>query len=1091
MKKQLLSALAILIGLSTQGQEEGRLLRFPSVGENQIVFTYAGDLFTVPLNGGVARKLTSHNGFESFSRFSPDGKTIAFTGQYDGNTEVFTIPSTGGVPKRLTYTATLGRDDVSDRMGPNNVVMTWTPDGKSVVYRSRKQTFNDFKGQLFNVSVNGGLSEELPLPEGGFCSYSADGKQLAFNKVFREFRTWKYYKGGMADDIWIYDFASKKTENITDNVAQDLFPMWIGEEIFFLSDRDRIMNIFCYNLSTKQTTKVTNFTEYDVKFPSFSKANIVFENGGFIYKFDVKSKIAAKVNILMADDAVNGRPEQVDASKRIFSVDVSPNGERVLFSARGDVFSVPATEGITRNLTATSNAHERRGSWSPDGRWIAYLSDASCEYEIWLQPTDGHSAPYQLTTGGDTYKFGFEWSPNSKKILWNDQKGQLQLIDIESRLVTLVRKTEFGRLGDYSWSPDSRWIALADGEANDMNRIFVYNVESKEITAITDSWYTSYSPTFSSDGKYLLFISDRDFNPTYSDTEWNHIYQKMSRVYLVLLSKDTKSPFAPENSEVKPDSAPTAEASKTQTKNKKTGDKESSSDAQNAAELVKIDFSGIASRILQLPIEPSNYYGISSVDGKVYYNTYEDDKGVLKFFDLKKKKETTLGEYRYQISANNKKMLVIKGNTYAVIDLPSLPISIDKTVDLSGMKMVVDYHQEWTQIFDESWRQMRDFFYVKNMHGVDWKHMHDKYAVLLPYVNQRADLTYVIGEMIGELSIGHAYTNSGDMVKPTRINTGLLGAKLSRDASGFFRIDQILEGATWSESLRSPLMEPGVNVATGNFIVAVNGTPTNSVQDIYSLLVGLANKQVEVSVNSKPMLEGARKVIVVPIDNESDLYYYRWVQDNIRKVDKATNGQVGYIHIPDMGVAGLNEFIKYFYPQLNKKALIIDDRGNGGGNVSPMILERLSRVPYRYTVRRNSTQVNPVPDKTLVGPKIALIDKYSASDGDLFPYGFRQLGLGKLVGQRSWGGVVGISGSLPFVDGADLRVPQFTSISADKGQYIIEGHGVDPDVEIVNDPAQEYAGNDQQLNKAIELILKEIESRLDVPAVPSDPDKSK
>lgn len=1089
MRKLLFIGLALIIGQSLQAQEQGRLLRFPSVGGGQVVFTYSGDLYTVPVTGGLARKITSHNGFETFSRFSPDGSTIAFTGQYDGNTEVFTIPSVGGVPKRITYTATLNRDDVSDRMGPNNVVMTWTPDGKSIIYRSRKQTFNDFKGQLFKVSVGGGLSEELPLPEGGFCSYSSDDKQLAYNKIFREFRTWKYYKGGMADDVWIYDFASKRTENITNNVAQDIFPMWIGNDIFFLSDRDRTMNLFCYNLLTKQTIKVTNFTEYDVKFPSFSKDNIVFENGGYIYSYDVKTKATEKINILLADDAVNGRSEQVDASKRVFSTDLSPNGERVLFSARGDVFSVPAAEGITRNLTASSNAHERRATWSPDGRWIAYLSDVSGEYEIWLASTEGGD-PKQLTTGGDTYKFGFEWSPNSKKILWNDQKGRLQLIDVESKAVTLVRQSDYGRLNDFAWSFDSHWITFSDGGANDMSRVFIYNLDSKETAPVTDGWYASYSPVFSNDGKYLTFISDRDFNPTYGDTEWNHIYQNMSRVYLVLLARDTKSPFAPENSEVRPEAAKSADASASEAKNTTAGAKEKTPEKKDA-DLVKIDFDGIASRIVQLPIEPSNYYNISCVDGKVYYNTFDDGKSALKVFDLKKKKESSLGEFRYQLSANNKKMLVAKGNSYAVIDLPSSPISIDKNVDLSGMKMMVNYREEWKQIFDESWRQMRDFFYVKNMHGVDWKHMQEKYSALLPYVNHRADLTYLIGEMIGELNVGHAYTNSGDMVKPVRIKTGLLGAKLSRDASGFFRIDRILEGATWSESLKSPLLEPGVNVTTGNYIVAVNGIPTSTVNDIYSLLVGKAKVQVELSVNSKPSLDGARKVIVVPIESEADLYYYGWVQGNIKKVELATNGQVGYIHIPDMGVEGLNEFVKYFYPQLDKKALIIDDRGNGGGNVSPMILERLSRVPYRYTVRRNSAQVNPIPDKTLVGPKIALIDKYSASDGDLFPYGFRQLGLGKLVGQRTWGGVVGISGSLPFVDGADMRIPQFTSISAENGQYIIEGYGVNPDVILENDPAQEYVGNDQQLNKAIELIMLELKNRKDIPLVPADPDKSK
>jgi Uncharacterized protein related to the periplasmic component of the Tol biopolymer transport system len=1081
MKKLFTVAAALGLFIGAYGQDEGRLLRFPSVGGNEIAFTYAGDLYTVPLTGGVARRITSDIGFEMFSRFSPDGKTIAFTGQYDGNTEVFTIPADGGSPSRVTYTATLNRDDVSDRMGPNNIVMGWTPDGKSIVYRSRNCSFNDFKGQLYTVSVTGGPSQQLPLPEGGFCSYSPDGKQLAYNRVFREFRTWKRYKGGMADDIWIYDFNTKATVDVTNNSAQDVYPMWIGSEIYFLSDRDRTMNLFVYNTTTKETQKLTNFTDYDVKFPSFSSNFIVFENGGFIYKFDVKNHQLDKVNVLIGNDQVNSRTELVDASKRIFSFDLSPNGERVLFSARGDIYSVPATDGITRNLTNSSGAHDSQASWSPDGRWVGYLSDASGEYEIYIQPSDGSGKPKMLTTGGETYKFGFLWSPDSKSIIWNDQLGRLQMVDVASGKVTLIRKSEFSKLGDFAWSPDNKWITFSDGAANDMDRVYLYNVATAQTYPVTDGWYASAGPTFSNDGKYLLFTSDRDFDPIYSNTEWNHAYVDMSKVYLVMLSKDTPSPFAPENTEVKA-VEPTTNKPTAEVKGKSKSDKKVSAPEESQTVNVKIDIDGIASRVVQLPIDPSGYYGVNCIDGKVYYYMYSQKTGEhgLKLYDLKKKKEFNLGDYRYALSANNKKMVVAsRGNSYSVIDLPSGPIATEKNVDLSGMKVWVNYHQEWNQIFNESWRQMRDFFYVSNMHGLDWKAVHDKYAALVPYVNHRADLTYIIGEMIGELSVGHSYVNSGDMPKPERIKTGLLGARLSRDASGFFRVDKILEGATWSNDLRSPLAEPGVNVAEGNYIVAVDKVPTNSVNDIYSLLTGMANRQVELMVNTKPTLDGAIKTIVVPIASEEALYYYDWVQGNVRKVEKATNGQVGYVHIPDMGVEGLNEFAKYFYPQLDKKALIVDDRGNGGGNVSPMILERLSRVAYRANVRRNSNQISPVPSKTLVGPMVCLIDKYSASDGDLFPYGFRQLELGKIIGTRSWGGIVGISGSLPFVDGGDLRIPQFTSISSKTGQWIIEGHGVDPDIMVENDPSAEYNGDDQQLDKAIEVIMQEMKDYKD------------
>ncbi len=1090
MKKLLLWLVAIALTITMVQGQEARLMRFPAVNNNQVVFSYAGDLYSVPLSGGIARKLTTHVGYEMFPHFSPDGKTIAFTGQYDGNTEVFSIPAEGGTPKRLTYTATLKRDDISDRMGPNNIVMAWTPDGSKIVYRSRKQSFNDFKGQLFMVPASGGMSEEVPLSTGGFCSFSPDGKKLAFNRVFREFRTWKYYKGGMADDIWIFDFDSKEVINVTNNPAQDIVPMWIGDEIFFLSDRDRTMNLFVYNTKTKNIEKVTNYTDYDIKFPSFDQNTIVFEKGGYLYAFDVKTRTARKINITIADDQNYSRSAMVDASNRITNADLSPNGERVVLSARGDIFTLPSEKGITYNLTATSDAHERVATWSPDGKWIAYLSNKTGEYEIYIQPQDGSSPATQVTSGINNYIFGIEWSPDSKKILFSDRLGRLQYVDIETKALTLVTKGKYGLINSYSWSPDSKWIAFSTTDANRFSVVYIYNTDSKTINPITNNWFSSYGPVFSNDGKYLLYVSDREFNPIYSNTEWNHAYVDMSNIYMVMLAKDTPSPFALENNEVKPDSK--AEQPKDKDSNKKPAKAEEKPKPE--VQPVKIDFDGIENRTVELPGKAGWYYNIYCVDGKVYYNysSSNDRKPVAMMYDLKKQKETELGEsLRFTISANGKKMLVSKNKTYAVIDLPTGKINMEKTVDLSDMKVWVDYHKEWKQIFDESWRQMRDFFYVENMHGVDWKAIHDKYAVLLPYVNHRNDLTYIIGEMIGELNVGHAYVNSGDKPEPERIKTGLLGAKLSKHSSGYFRVDKILEGANWSDALRSPLNEIGVNVKEGDFIISVDGVDLKNIPDIYTTLVNKADKTVALVVNSSPQATGGRKVLVKPIADESELYYYTWVQNNIRKVNEATNGEVGYIHIPDMGVAGLNEFVKYFYPQLTKKALIIDDRGNGGGNVSPMILERLSRVVYRMTMRRGFEQPSTIPSEAHYGPKVVLIDRYSASDGDLFPYGFKKLGLGPLIGVRSWGGVVGISSSLPFVDGGDLRKPEFTSYSSDTGEWIIEGHGVDPDIEIDNDPYKEYMGQDDQLNKAIEQIKVMLKDYKPLPQIPQAPDRSK
>ncbi len=1070
-----------------QAQQEARLLRFPAMHGNQLVFTYAGDLYTAPLAGGKARKLTNAPGFEMFARFSPDGSQIAFTANYDGNTEVYVMPAQGGEPKRLTYTATLGRDDVSDRMGPNNIVMDWTPDGKNIIYRSRKQSINAFVGQLFSVPAAGGMSSELPLPEGGWCSWSVDGGQLAYNRVFREFRTWKYYKGGMADDVWIYDFATKSTKNITNNPSQDNFPMWFGDDIFFVSDRDRTANLFVYNTKTLQTKKVTDYAVYDIKFPSAGDKAIVYENGGDIYCFDVATRNARKINIQIHDDGFGGRNELKDVSKEIRTVGISPDGKRLALDAHGDVFTVPVKSGITRNLTQSSGAHDRNTTWSPDGQWIAFLSDRSGEYEIYIQKQDGSEAAIQLTSGADTYKFDIEWSPDSKKIMWNDKKMRLQYVDVKTKEVTLVAQSPRWEYSQFDWSPDSRWVVYTETADNRFGRVFLYNTVDKSKVAVTDVWYESGSPVFSRDGKYMFFVSDRDFNPIYSEVEWNYAYRKTSRIYAVTLANDTPSPFAPVNDEVK---LKTEESKKDDKKSDdKKGKKETESKKDDTPS-TKIDTVGLAGRIFDLPVPADYYWNLQYNNNKLYYVR---SNGIY-LYDLEKRKETELGQgMNYTLSPDGAKMLVRKGSEFWVIDTPTGKINLeDKAVDLSGLKMYVDKQAEWKQIYDECWRQMRDFFYVSNMHGVDWKAMHDKYAVLLPYAKTKDDVNYLIGEMIGELNVGHAYINGGDRVQAPRVKTGLLGAKISKDAaSGFFRIDSILAGANWNKSLRSPLTEIGVETKKGEYITAVNGQSLEKVADIYQCLVGMDDRQVELQLNSKPALAGSRKVIVLPIADEANLYYYNWVQANIRKVDKATNGQVGYIHIPDMGPDGLTVFVKYFYPQLNKKALIIDDRGNGGGNVSPMIIERLSREITRANTVRNAIIPTQTPSQMMIGPKVLLINKYSASDGDLFPYGFKKHHIGKVIGTRSWGGVVGIRGSLPFVDGTDLRKPEFASYSSETGQWIIEGYGVDPDITIDNDPAREYTGIDDQLNKAIEVVLDELKNYKPIPPVPAAPDKSK
>jgi tricorn protease len=1081
--------LACLAAPSLMAQQETRLLRFPAIHNNQIVFSYAGDLYTVSATGGVARKLTNDVGYEMFARFSPDGKWIAFTGQYDGNTEVYLMPAEGGIPKRLTYTATLGRDDVSDRMGPNNIVMTWRDD-KTIVYRSRRIERNDFIGQLFLANVDGGIPEQLPLPRGGFCSFSPDRKQMAYNRVFREFRTWKRYRGGQADEVWVYDFDKKTITNVTNNPAQDIIPMWSGNKIYFASDRDdnKKMNLFVYDLATKETKKLTNFTEFDVKFPSLGNNAIVFENGGHIYKLDLATEQAVKVPISIQEDFAIGRGGLRDVSKEVTNYEISPDGNRALFGARGDVFTVPAKYGNTRNITNTPGVHERNSKWSPDGKWIAYVSDASGEDEVWIEPQDGSSAPTQLTKNGDTYKYQIIWSPDSKKLLWGDKKLRLQYVDVESKSITTVAQATAWEITDYNWSPDNKWIAYAKPEEKRTTTVQLYSVDNKETHEVTDGWFESYQPSFSSDGKFLFFVSDRTFNPTFNNLELNANFNDLSGLYLVALSKDTKSPFAPKSDEVTIKKEEKESAKKDEEKDKKK-------EKEEPKVSVKVDAQGLQQRITSFPIPAGNYRNLQSVGDKVYYirNSTKDEKAKVYMYELDKQKETELGEFNgFEISADGKKMLVGGGGAYFIIDLPTGKIDAKDKLNLGDMKTKLDRRAEWNQIYNECWRQMRDFFFAPNMHGVDWPKMRERYAQLLPYVNHRADLTYIIGELIAELNIGHTYVGGGDYPKAERVQQGLLGAKIERDpVSKYYRIKKILKGENWDKSARSPLTEIGVDAREGDYIIAIDGKLTNDMNDIYEALVNTAGKQVTLKLNSEAKEAGSRTTIVVPVEDEHALYYYNWVQENIEKVSKATEGKVGYLHIPDMGTGGLVEFAKYFYPQLRKEGLVVDVRGNGGGFVSPIVIERLRRELAMIDVARNSA-INLDPGAMVLGPKVLLIDEFSASDGDIVAYRFKKYKLGPVVGKRTWGGVVGIRGTLPLLDGGFLNRPEFSRYDVEGKEWIMEGKGVDPDIFVDNDPAKEFSGVDDQLNKAIEVIKEELKKNpVKLPPPPPYPDKSK
>ena len=712
-----------------------RLLRFPATNGQQIVFCYAGQLYTVAKDGGVARRLTSGPGYSSFPRFSADGTQLAFTSQYDGNTEVYVMPAEGGAPKRLTTSPTLGRDDISDRMGPNNLVMTWENTKPLIVFRSRGRSFDDFIGQLFSVGLDAELPQQIPVPRGGFVSFSPDDSKMAFNRIFREFRTWKHYRGGMADDIWIYDFKTATTENLTDNPAQDICPMWGPDNrIYFISDRDGRMNLFSIDLTTKELKQLTNFKDFDIKFPSIGKDAIVFEEAGYIWRYDLASGKAVPVPIEIKEDFASGRHAFVDASKHIQSVNLAPDGERVIVVARGDLFSAPKREGTARNLSKTSNAHERDAIWSPDGKWIAYNSDATGENELYIRSQDGTGQPTQITSGADTYYYQPVWSPDSKKLLWADRLQRLRYVDVTTKAVTEVDQNKWGEIQSYNWSPDSQWVAWARPEQNDLPRIYIHSVANKKQTPVTDEWYAATNVVFSDDGKYLLFASARDFKPTFGDQEFANIYLDMQRIYLVTLAKDTEPPLGPRSDEV--GKAEEKRAKEKEGEEKKAEEKKSPSASPKTSPaevkpkkpvVVKVDLDGIHDRISGFEIVPGNYSDIRMIDDRVFYirrtvadqETDEDDqdqdgrdrKGHLCAYSIEDRKETVLGDINaYQITADGKRMLVKIKKDYAIIDLPKDKLETkDHELKLAGLDMQLDRRAEWNQIYFECWRQMRDF----------------------------------------------------------------------------------------------------------------------------------------------------------------------------------------------------------------------------------------------------------------------------------------------------------------------------------------------------------------------------------------------
>jgi tricorn protease len=987
-------------------------------------------------------------------------------------------------------------------MGFDNMVLGWTPDGK-ILFRGQRGPIRGFIGEPYVVSPEGGPVGRFPLPESGAVSFSGDGTRIAYTRIFRDFRSWKRYKGGMAQDVFVYDLRTKSLERVTDWPGTDTQPMWIGDAIYFLSDRENWkLNLWKVDLRTKAAARVTNFTEYDVKWPHAGSGKIVFENGGSLYILDPAAGTPTKLTVTLPDDRKLARPRWVKVEDRITSVSLAPGGLRAAVTARGDVFTVPAENGTTRNVTRTEGVREKNAVWSPDGKWLAFFSDATGEEELQIAPEDGKGAPLALTSGSSSWSFPPVWSPDSKKLAFADRAMHLWVVDVATKQKTLVDTATIWEISQYAFSPDGQWLAYRKQVDTDVSALFLWSAVTRASTQVTPSVVSSDEPVFDPEGAYLYFLSDRDIAPVLGEFELSFTVNRATRPYALLLKGDGASPFAPRSDEAKKGDA--AEEVK----------KDAKGEVKKEEKKVpfRIDLAGLADRVVAFPVPPGDYGRLTAAKGKLFWLSFPPvalteaegpPKATLQMFDLEKRKVTDLltNVEQYALAPDGSRLAVKIEKAWSIVEPKEGLKPGDGKLDLSGLALELDPRKEWAQIFRETWRLYRDFFYVPDMGKIDWTAIRKRYEPLVAHVSHRIDLNYVLAEMAAELGSGHAYVGGGDYPKPQRMPVGTLGANLVLDEkSGRWKIARILEGQNWNEKRRSPLTEPGVKVSAGDYLLAIDGRDLTAKDEPYRLLAGTVGPtgekpvaagggvSVTLLVNGKPEKAGAHEIVVRPMASEEDLRYYNWVEENRRKVEKATNGRVGYIHIPDMGGEGLTEFIRQYYSQLRKEGLIVDVRANGGGFVSEIILERLRRSVKGMNSARNA-RPGPYPSASFNGPMVALISEYSASDGDIFPYYFREYGLGPLIGKRTWGGVVGIRGlGGGMVDGGYTHVPEFATYSL-RSEWVMENEGVSPDIEVDNLPADEMAGKDAQLERGIEEILKRIKEH---PAVwapePKSPD---
>ncbi|MCF8364584.1 MAG: PDZ domain-containing protein [Bacteroidales bacterium] len=1055
-------SLILFIALSTAFSLKAQtpLLRNPDIHNDNMVFVAGGDIWKVTSDGGIAQRLTFNDGEEQNPKFSNDGKLIAFTGEYDGNPDVYVMNADGGNIRRVSYHP--GYD----------LVVGWHPEKNKIIFSSGRNSTTRYT-KLFLISPDGTDLEELIMYDAAQGSFSPDASKIAYNKVSRENRTWKRYQGGLAQEVYIYDFETDEETNISNYTGTDRIPMWIGDIIYFTSDRDRVLNIFAYNTKNNQTQQITKHTEWDARFPSNDDKSIVYEQGGDIWKLDLASGNTGKIEVEIRADMEETRPYLKKADKEISSFDISPAGKRALVEARGEIFSVPQQNGATYNISQNSGARDRFATWSPDGKSIAYLSDESGEYQIYLVNPKGNSVAEKLTDFKDGFRHTLKWSPDSKNIAFTDQTLTLYILNVDSKKITKVDKANFENVDvsltlkpiyDFSWSPDSRYISYSKMNENFIYQIYIYGLETNEIHNVSSGLFHDFNPVFTKNGQHVLFISNRIFSPTYCDIEWEMVYKNLAGIYALSLTSDSPSILPFRNDEV---------------------NGEDKTEPVNIP--LEIDFDGIAGRIETLPLKKGNYRSLSANESTLYYlNAEEGDFNKFEFrgveamnlyaYDFETQKESTIveGINSYKMSALGTHLIWKKGNEISLLKSGSTAESAAK-LNLSGLSFRLDPKSEWKQIFNEVWRMERDYYYEPGMHGQDWDRMKVKYGSLIDRASCRQDVRYIIGELIGELNTSHTYIYGGDLQREAdRVNVGMLGINFKPDTkSKRYQITKIFTESDWSREVYPPLAKPGLEVNEGDYILKVNGTEITSDKNFYSYFINLAGKQTTLTLNNLPSMEGAREIVVEPTRSESSMRYIDWLEWNRKTVEKASDGKIGYVYLPDTYNGSATDFPRYFYSQTKKEGFIVDGRFNGGGLDPEIFLQRLLKKPHGYWTRRNSED-QMIPALAVDAHMACLTNRYAGSGGDELPYEFRFNNMGPIIGTRTWGGLVGVSMFIDLIDGGGLTAPDYRIYNA-KGEWVVENEGVTPDIIIDIDSRKMSEGYDTQLMKAVEVIMKAIQ----------------